>query len=60
MHRVLFSLIACLMLTAATPPDFDRQEVIANAATLLDQRYVDADRGRKLAQRLRRAKSDWN
>lgn len=45
--------------SAQTLTPVDRDEVIANAAALLETRYVDAEQGRALARALRRQRSAW-
>ena len=57
-----FSLsLACLALPAAAQPisAADRGRTIDEIARLLEARYVDADKGRRLAAELRRARGQW-
>lgn len=64
MVRLVLLLLATLSLVGAAPPPAlsaaDRAEVIANSATLLERRYVDAKQGARLAGRLRGAQSRWS
>src|SRR3546814_6831669 len=60
--RALLSLsLACLALPAAAQPisAADRGQTIDEIARLLEARYVDADKGRRLAAELRRARGQW-
>src|SRR3546814_3920803 len=60
--RALLSLsLACLALPAAAQPisAADRGQTIDEIARLLEARYVDADKGRRLATELRRARGQW-
>lgn len=63
MMRFLLTAAAALCLAGAAPPpaltDADRAEIVANAAKLLEDRYVDAALGRRLAAALRREASSW-
>ena len=63
MIRGLVVLLAAFGLAAAAPPvaltPADRAEVLANAAKLLEQRYVDASQGALLARQLRRQGPRW-
>lgn len=62
MARVLLIICAWLFAAhAAAAPltDADKSEVIANSARLLEQRYVDAQKGKRLARSLVSAKSRW-
>src|SRR3546814_1195196 len=61
--RALLSLsLACLALPAAAQPisAADRGQTIDEIARLLEARYVDADKGRRLAAELRRARGQWD
>lgn len=62
MNRFSICLGALFMLTAAAPrlSEADRRQVVSNAATLLEQRYVDAQEGRRLARQLRLAQRNWS
>ena len=65
MARPSLWLVAGLFLAGAAtaaPPlsEADRAQVIANAADLLERRYVDARRGADLARQLRRARRTWD
>lgn len=63
MVRLILCLIVLFGLAAAMPPqlsDADRRQVIATAATLLEERYVDPKLGRQLADQLRRSRDRWN
>lgn len=56
---------ACHAQTAEVRPAFvmvarDRNDVIENAARLLEERYVEAEAGKRLARQLRRAASQWS
>ena len=62
---VRLGLLICAILlsvgAAAAPlTPGDRSEVIANAARLLEERYVDAEKGARLADSLKAAQSRWN
>src|SRR3546814_14048541 len=60
--RALLSLsLACLALPAAAQPisAADRGRTIDEIARLLEARYVDAEKGRRLAAALRRARGQW-
>jgi hypothetical protein len=46
-------------LSAAPLTSADRTEVVANAARLLETRYVDPGAGKRLARRLRASQSRW-
>lgn len=62
MIRVLLALLlACFALPAWAQPigAADRQQTIEAIARLLEARYVDADKGGRLAADLRRAKGQW-
>ena len=63
MARLLLGLSALMLLGGAAPrpqlTDADRNEVIAKSASLLEQRYVDADIGKRLAKQLRGAQANW-
>jgi len=62
MKRLLFALmIACTAVPAASQPiaKADREQVVDGIARLLEARYVDADKGKRLAAELRRSKSEW-
>ena len=62
MIRALLSLsLACLALPAAAQPisAADRGQTIDEIARLLEARYVDADKGQRLAAELRRARGQW-
>lgn len=62
MKRAMLSLcLACLALPAWAQPvsTADRRETIDEIARLLEARYVDPDKGRRLAALLRRAKGQW-
>lgn len=63
MIRTLLSLsLACLALPAAAQPisAADRGQTIDEIARLLEARYVDADKGRRLAAELRRTQGRWD
>src|SRR3990170_5648751 len=64
MARTVISLLAVLFLIAAAPPpplsDQDRREIIDNVASLLEQRYVDAEGGARLAKRMRGTRTRWD
>ena len=64
MIRSIALLLAALAVAGAAPPPAltpaDRAEVIANSATLLEQRYVDARQGALRARQLRRERSRWD
>lgn len=64
MFRLVLALLASIAFagaaTAAELTQQDRREVISNAASLLEQRYVDAEAGARLAARLRLARSEWD
>src|SRR3989337_1268095 len=64
MARTVISLLAVLFLIAAAPPrplsDQDRREIISNVASLLEQRYVDAEGGARLAQQTRATRARWD
>lgn len=60
--KILLSAILLLsanMAAAAELSRADRAEVIQNAARLIEQRYVDASEGKRIARALRRAESRW-
>jgi C-terminal processing protease CtpA/Prc len=62
MIRALLSLgLACLALPVAAQPisAADRGQTIDAIARLLKARYVDADKGQRIAAELRRAKGQW-
>ena len=66
MIRLLVLVLACAATLAAAPAAAeplaaaDRDEVVRNAARLLETRYVDAAAGARLARRLRSAASRWS
>ena len=63
MRKALLALAASMLVAgaaeAAELTEGDRREVIANTASLLEQRYVDPDAGSRLAAKLRRATVTW-
>lgn len=60
-RAVLWLWLACLALPASAQSisNADRGQAIDEIARLLDTRYVDADKGRRLAAALRRSKGQW-
>lgn len=60
-YRIFALLLAYTAVPAAAQPvgSADRAQVVASIARLLEARYVDADKGKRLAADLLRSKATW-
>ena len=59
MNKLALSILLAIQVSAAPLSPNERSQVIQNAARLIEERYVDAERAREIAQSLREAEARW-